>query len=291
MLDVQLATTEAIADWIELSLLVSGSGQLGRDALDELAAAELGVSPATVSMGIAVMAKRGQVLSGVYPFRASDLAVRRVEGPLLYVYSALLLLTPGSVARQLDGNVVTPEMSELLELITEHALANFWGQGGNALRFGYPSAHGRPEQFDKAVKWLAEHMGLEPGRGYRPPLRKDGGVDVVAWRPFADQRPGFPVALAQCTMQEATFTKTTDIDLRLWSSWLAMDTDPLSLLVIPGTIRPTGPDWRQLSTVVMLIERMRILDLLSRAEPPRITSPWVDRRLTELVESLGAAER
>lgn len=290
MTDLEVSSTEAIADWIETSVLVSSSGHFGRDKLDDLAATDIGATSMKVAMALEIMSKRASVLGPSYPFVVSDMAVLRRKRRDAAYYAALLFLTPGSVARQTVRASETAEMSELLEEITEAALANFWGPGGRALSFGYPSKHGRPEAFDQAVVWLASQIGLEPGRGYRPPRRKDGGVDVVAWRQFADRRPGFPVALAQCTIQAETFTKTTDVDLRLWASWLAMDVDPLSLLVIPGTIRSAGPDWRQLTTVVMLIDRIRLMDLLGRAEYEHGDIEWVAETISALQSVLKAAE-
>ncbi|MGD9962031.1 hypothetical protein [Nocardioides sp.] len=281
MTDLEVSSTEAIADWIETSVLVSDSGHFGRDKLDDLAAREIGASPTKVTMAIDTMAKRASVLGAAYPFAVRDIAVLRRKSRHAGHYAALLYLTPGSVARQTVRASETAEMGELLEEVSEEALANFWGVGGSALSFGYPSKHGRPEAFDQAVVWLAGRIGLDAGRGYRPPRRKDGGVDVVAWRQFTDRRPGFPLALAQCTIQAETFTKTTDIDLRLWASWLAMDSDPLSLLVIPGTVRSAGPDWKQLATVVMVIDRIRLLDLLSR-------DPEGDRELAWSTETTSA---
>lgn len=290
MTDLEVSSTEAIADWIETSALVSGSGHFGRDKLDDLASTEISAPPMKVAMALDVMAKRASVLGASYPFVVSDIAVLRRKSRCTAQYASLLYLTPGSVARQTVRVSETSEMGELLEEVAETALANFWGPGGSALSFGYPSKHGRPEAFDQAVVWLASRIGLEPGRGYRPPRRKDGGVDVVAWRQFADRRPGFPVALAQCTIQAETFTKTTDIDLRLWASWLAMDSDPLSLLVIPGTIRAAGPDWKQLSTVVMVIDRIRLLDLLSRAPEDDADVAWATETTSALRSVLMAAE-
>ena len=281
MTDLEVSSTEAIADWIETSVLVSDSGHFGRDKLDDLAAREIGAPPMKVTMAIDTMAKRASVLGAAYPFAVRDIAVLRRKSRHAGHYAALLYLTPGSVARQTVRASETAEMGELLEEVSEEALANFWGVGGSALSFGYPSKHGRPEAFDQAVVWLAGRIGLDAGRGYRPPRRKDGGVDVVAWRQFTDRRPGFPLALAQCTIQAETFTKTTDIDLRLWASWLAMDSDPLSLLVIPGTVRSAGPDWKQLATVVMVIDRIRLLDLLSR-------DPEGDRELAWSTETTSA---
>lgn len=290
MTDLEVSSTEAIADWIETSVLVSSSGHFGRDKLDDLASTEVGVSPMKVAMAIDTMAKRAGVLGASYPFVVSDIAVLRRRSRHLGQYAALLFLTPGSVARQTVRASETAQMGELLEEIAEAALANFWGEGGTALSFGYPSKHGRPEAFDQAVVWLAGEIGLEAGRGYRPPRRKDGGVDVVAWRQFADRRPGFPVALAQCTIQAETFTKTTDIDLRLWASWLAMDSDPLSLLVIPGTIRSAGPDWRQLTTVVMVIDRIRLMDLLARGTEEGSGMNWASETAAALKTVLKAGE-
>jgi hypothetical protein len=133
--------------------------------------------------------------------------------------------------------------------------------------------------------WLAQRLGIDPGTGYRDPRRKDGGVDVVAWRSFMDGRPGFPVALAQCTIQEEALTKTTDIDVRLWATWLAMDLDPLSVLVLPGTIQRAGPRWRQLSSVVMVIERLRLVELLGRSTLEGLELGWADE-ITNSLESI-----
>jgi hypothetical protein len=290
MADLEIQSIEAMADWVETSVLVSHSGHFGRDKLDELARSELRVLPTWVSMALDVMSKRAQILGGSYPFRVSEIAVLRRTTALSSCYATLLCLTPGSVARQTVRASDTAEMGEVLEGIAETALANLWGPGGSAIRFAYPSRHGRPESFDQAIAWLAQRIGLEPGSGYRPPRRKDGGVDVVAWRQFADRRAGFPIALAQCTIQTETFTKTTDIDLRLWASWLAMDVDPMSLLVVPGTIRTAGPDWRQLATVVTVIERLRLMELMGRDGDLGFDSKWGSETLASLADVMKASE-
>lgn len=294
MTDLEVATTEALADWIETSILVCRSGSLGVDRLIELADSELGKPESTVSVALGAISRRARVLGPEYPFSVNDVAVVRREAPGADNYIALLLLTPGSPARQTVRVSETAQMGEIFETISEEALRSFWGAGGTAIRFGYP-AHGRPREFDLAIPWLAGQIGIEPGRGYRPPRRKDGGVDVVAWRKFSDNRPGFPLALAQCTIQREVSSKAMDIDLRLWSSWLAMDSDPLSLLVIPGTIRAAGPDWRQLTTVALVIERIRLIELLGRDPAARVAAAdvartWNEETLEALRRELKAAE-
>src|SRR4051812_48784831 len=100
MPDLEAASSEGLADWIETSVLVSSSGHFGRDRLDDLAATELGVLPMRVSMALDVMSKRAGVLGQSYPFSVSDFAVLRRATAMSDVYAALLFLTPGSVARQ-----------------------------------------------------------------------------------------------------------------------------------------------------------------------------------------------
>ncbi len=290
--DVAAGTNELLADWLETSLLVSSSASIAIDKLVALAEHDLQAPAFKVQQAINTIASRARTLGVLYPFEVvPGLAVRRrKDSSLTGAYSTLLYLTPSSIARQALSGFAAQSMGELLEEVAESALANLWGAGGEAIRFGYPSKHGRPEDFDQAVVWLAKRIGVEPGRGYRPPRRKDGGVDIVAWRQFFDGRRGFPIALAQCTVQEATFTKTTDIDLRLWSSWLALDSDPLSLLVIPGTIRRAGTEWGQLSTVVTVVERLRLIELLGRGSNAPPSTQWADEITDQLRKLLAAGE-
>jgi len=104
--------------------------------------------------------------------------------------------------------------------------------------------------------------------GYRPPRRKDGGVDVVAWRPFQDGRPGFPIVLAQCTIESDVLAKARDIDIRQWATWLALDASILIALAIPGTV-PRDESWNELARNNVVLERLRLVSLsaLSRESP------------------------
>src|SRR5437763_1924046 len=61
-----------------------------------------------------------------------------------------------------------------------------------------------PTDADVVPHWEDEQQDEPPPLG-RPPLSSynDAGVDVVVWWKFADGRRGFPVLLAQCTVQLA----------------------------------------------------------------------------------------
>jgi len=135
----------------------------------------------------------------------------------------------------------------------------YLGLNSNALAFGWPSKLGRPQEFHKAIEWLAAKMGVEPGSAFRSPRRKDGGVDVVAWKGFADKRSGFPIYLVQCTLQRDFLSKSRDIDLRLWAGWLEMDRDPFVILAVPKTISP-GELWNEISANAIVMDRIRLIE-------------------------------
>jgi hypothetical protein len=158
------------------------------------------------------------------------------------------------------------------------ALRQLLGPGSHALRFGWPSEVGRPQEFSRAVAWLAETMKIKIGSGYRPPRRKDGGVDVVAWRSFPDGRPGFPIVLCQCTIETDFIHKARDVDLRLWSTWLGFDSEPALVLAIPGTVG-RNEDWNEIARNCILLERLRLAALLAESKDD------VDPRVDDYVQT------
>lgn len=259
--DLVVQGREQTADWIETTLLARGPRPIGNDELYRLAEEEAQVGAPQIGLALGVMKRRADLLCEKYPFQLHDVAVRCRPGASNYPYASLLLLTPEGIARQTVIKESTVEMEVLFECLTEAGVGNLWGDNGRALRFGWPSDVGRPQEFNAAVLWLAEQMGLEPGSGYRPPRRKDGGVDVVAWRPFPDFRGGIPMVLVQCTLQSDILTKASDVDTRVWASWLALDFDPITALAVPQTI-PSGVVWDQLAIRGMVLERMRISGLI-----------------------------
>lgn len=62
MTDLEIQSPEAVADWIETSVLVSSSGHLGRDRLVDLASEEIQVIPTSVGSALGIMARRSSVL-------------------------------------------------------------------------------------------------------------------------------------------------------------------------------------------------------------------------------------
>jgi hypothetical protein len=288
-LDAVIQGREQVADWIETTLLARGTKQLGTDELHQLAGDEISAGAPQVSLALGTMKRRADLLGDRYPFLVHDVAVRAVPEAPSQAYSALLLLSAGSAARQVLFPTTSPAMDVLFERIAELALASLWGPEGRSLRFGWPSDIGRPQDFASAVAWLALRLGIQAGAGYRPPRRKDGGVDVVAWRPFPDGRPGFPIVLAQCTLQSELLSKASDVDVRVWASWLVMDVDPVTALVVPQTIS-TGVLLDQLALRCMVFERLRLAGLIDQGTSILGMSEWTVHTLNALAPYLDGAQ-
>jgi hypothetical protein len=175
-------------------------------------------------------------------------------------------------------------------------------EGDDELDTGAPDPYRRPTNFVEAIAWLRKWLrtgeGVRaasqsrrseedpqnhpneiphweddehaPPPGGREPLSSynDGGVDIVVWWRFKDGRRGFPVLLAQCTVQRAWERKVRDIDEALWRAWIDFDTvPPQRALVIPFADRRDHPLWadRSLSAGVQL-DRVRLLELLDELE-------------------------
>lgn len=291
MAELEATDREAIADWIEVTMLARG-GALGFDALHGFAADELHVNEAQVGLALKVLSRRSQLLGSSYPFQVHDVAVSARPDARSCPYSLLVLLSPGSPARQLLHRQPTDEMVLVFERLVAKAMRSLFGGPAKAVRFGWPSEEGRPAEFHLAIEWLAGKMGIAPGRSYRPPRRKDGGVDVVAWRPFPDGKSGFPVVLVQCTLQQDLVPKSADIDVRNWAGWLTLDADPTTALAIPGTIANTET-WNEIAVRCLILDRVRLTSLLPDTPLSDIegAEALVADQFSELCELLMGAEK
>ena len=272
---------EPIADWVETTLLARGKS-MSHDAIAHAARDELQATDDQVGLALGALTYRANLLGGAYPFEPLDVAVKLSAGARSSPYSLLLLLTPGSPARSLLNPSPSQESAEIFERTVALAVQVLLGEGSQAIRFGWPSDEGRPPEFNLAIGWL--------GGGFRQPKRMDGGVDVIAWRPFPDRRKGFPIWLVQCTVQEKFVNKARDVDLRLWSSWLGFDTEPVAALAIPGTV-PKKTDWDEIALRCVTFDRIRLSGLLLGRNVDEIpgAAPFARHQIDQLAERLHGA--
>lgn len=266
MLEASPTGNEEIADWIELAILASGNKGNTTHKIQKWANDWANLSELQVASGIKVIERRSGLLGSKYPFEVNDFAIVFNESMELSAYVYLLLITRPASSVSWQTAVPTQDESDLFEEFVALALKDYLGEPAEAIPFGWPSKFGRPQEFPLAIDWLADKLGLKLGSAFRPPRRKDGGVDVVAWKPFKDRRSGFPIYLVQCTLQKEFVSKSRDIDLRIWAGWLEMDHDPVSILAIPRSIAP-GESWNEITANSIIFERFRLVELFKHPLP------------------------
>jgi hypothetical protein len=276
------ATGPELADLLELELLVGGSPAVAIEQLRRDVEFRASVAGRNMPLALRQIAWRATVLGDLYPFSLDTTSIRvRKPLPIHDAYTALLLMTPGLLAR-VGAQRDDPDCAIVLENLTCVGLKGLLGPGTESLRFGWPSAEGRPADFNGAIKWLSARMGIRIAGGYKPPRRKDGGVDVIAWRSFGDKRPGFPIVLAQCSIERDLLQKARDIDLKQWSAWLALDAQILVVLVVPGAI-PPDERWNEMARNCVILERLRLLSLVALTELTSDLGPFVRRTIDRIV--------
>lgn len=276
--------SEVVADTIELELLTSSAKARSLSWVRNESVASSVFKATDLDLAVQTIFRRAQLLGGLYPLDVADTGLKVSPASGLGTYESLLFVTTGNPSASVPQEHLA-DCAEFFEHIVTHAARSLLGEGAKAVRFGYPGDQGRPPEFPQAISWLVKKMKLKGGTAYRDPARKDGGVDVVAWRPFPDGRAGFPIQLIQVTLEKSFSHKVGEINTRLWSLLLGLDADPTGVLAIPRTL-PADKRWFEVATRAILLERIRITGLVPR-QPPVLAQPrWVG-----LLESLTLGYR
>ena len=257
--------SEIVADAIELELLTGSAQARPMSWIRSSSFAASTANETDLNLAVSTISRRAQLLGDRYPIEVRNSGLKIRLDASIGVYETMLLITSRIPAITFPQSALA-DSAELFEHIVAHAALTLLGPGSRVVRFGFPGDPGRPPEFPQAIPWLVDKMGLKGGTAYRDPQRKDGGVDVVAWRPFPDGRPGFPIHLIQVTLERNFSHKASDINTRLWSLLLGLDVDPAAVLAIPRSI-PEDKRWAEVATRAIILDRVRIAGLT----PPALT--------------------
>lgn len=260
MLNLSGISKDVTADWLELMASVAEGKPLSRAMAFELGSNHFGLGEAEILDAFSVVVDRKAKIDSSYPFDCSESYIVVSSAGVLSPYERLLYLSPWSPARALESWSLELA-SKTFEYLAQQCMADFFGGGTESVNFGHPSDVGRPSDFDQAVKWLANKANIKIGAAYRPPRRKDGGVDLFVWKAFSDGKAGSPLLMVQCTIAKDFINKIGDIDLALWSSWLSTDVNPLAALAVPFNIS-NRQDWEEISTRGIVLDRGRLIEML-----------------------------
>lgn len=253
-----------LADWAEGTLLAEERKSLSKASIRQRLsnALHLDHGDLDVQMGLLFSEIRRRMLlaSPNYPFRGSSAGLTRDATVDKVVYEFLLWLSISPTFREEERQ---SEVDQLFDDLAKLAAARYLGQGAVSVRFAHPSSDGRPSGFKAAIGWLCDLMDLPVGEANPRSAIKDGGVDVVAWRPFRDRRSGFTVLLCQCTVQLLWTGKGKDIVVDKWKGWISLGKAPLTALVVPFAVPTSYSIWDEVRrTVNIPIERLRLCELL-----------------------------
>jgi len=258
MIDLSSESSDVISDWIESLAVVQKGRPLPIQKIQEISENFASISTNRIPFSFSQLKKRAEILGTKYPFKVDDSYIVTSQTIEDSVYIQLLFLTPKS-GISTQGKIYNLDVaSKLFEDIAEQSLQTFFGANTQTLNFGFPSKSDRPAEFAAAVKWLSEKTNIRLGNAYRPPRKKDGGVDLFVWKSFPDKRPGIPIMLVQCTIKDDFINKIGDIDLKLWANWLSSDIEPLVALAVPGVVTK-DEIWREITTRGILLDRLRLV--------------------------------
>lgn len=268
---------DALADWVEASLVCMGQvaelcdAEL-RDSLEiaNIAASDEDVEKSLTDIRLKIQRRRNQI-GASYPFVLDDSLVKYTR-PDTCVYSFLLLASLGWRYDDLsfaDGAAAEP--AQIFEHITGHAICAYLGPGGQFLRFGAPREAPAPTGFADALHWLCGET-LERTNNLDELVvdtEKDEGLDVVAWKPFPDNRRGHLTCVAQCAIGRAWKSKVTDLSIDRWVSLINWYRKPTLMFSVPGLVEVDPPEWAQIgSKGGIVFDRTRLAHFVNSDELP-----------------------
>jgi hypothetical protein len=251
-----------LADWMEATMLVEQRAHLSRASLRKYVRNLLSDEDPDVTVDVLLqeVERRRRACPDGYPFAHAPSGIAYTASNAALPYLFMLAI---SVSRPYREEHRQRDTDEFFDHLVLDALKRYLGSGCRGLRFGAPASGTRPKNFRDAIKWLAKELNLPLGRGRARPTAGDGGLDVIAWRPFRDRRSGFLIVLTQCTVQRDWAGKARDLAQDVWRGWVDLGKDPHLVLAVPFVVPVNYSKWDELSrTVHAVMDRLRLCELL-----------------------------
>jgi len=256
--------TGALADWAEAACLfgsrVSVSEHELEDALGDAGVPDPDLAVSNIWQEIDL---RQHIGGRAYPMRSLKGRLEQSRGwseNPAYAFQLLLACQSRYKSSRINraGWSVTAKLFERLSTL---ALERYLG--GKAINAGAPREGAVPTGFGDCLDYLCQNLAEVRGaiRLYTS-RTKDDGVDVVAWCPFGDGRPGQVILLVQCAAGADWKSKTTEISLGLWREHIDWVTEPLKAFTFPF-VCIDDTLWRRLSREAegLILDRLRITSM------------------------------
>jgi hypothetical protein len=260
-----------LADWAESILLLEDRRLLSRSYIRsrlENALYEGELDP-QIELLFREVVRRRRIVGSGYPFVKTDRGVERQDATDETAYEFLLWLSVSPKYRD-EGRF--GEIDILFDKLVKQALVNYLGPGALGVRFAFPSSDGRPKNFPDALEWMADQLNMPTGSLAPRPATKDGGADVIAWRPFKDGKAGYSTIICQCTAQLNWTLKAKDVIASLWAGWISFGVAPMTALAVPFALGSSFDKWDEIRYIVnIVLDRLRLCELLGATSPDEKT--------------------
>jgi hypothetical protein len=310
------APREHLADWLELRTLVVaerstsfrdvvGQYKIGgvidsKKEYEEGADVEFDEDEACEALAESVfaeIAEREKACGGPgasYPYEVSGDLVNGASSIEASIYTFLALLSKYGK----DAGPTHGEGAKLFEEVSAKAAEVYLGgyhADVHSRVFGFPRRL-LPAGFKSALDQLCEDLGEGVcHRSDRPLLedQKDAKLDIVAWREFADRRPGKLIAFGQCATGQDWKDKIAELpNTDKWCSWWMADVPvvwPIRLFFVPHRIEYEAWPWTNIVGGI-LFDRCRIAHLTADIDPDIVRrcaewsanvlkkKPWVNKK-------------
>jgi hypothetical protein len=268
---------ETVADWIELFVIWTSSTMSRSEASSYIR--EASGSDAENEFLVAVWSElesRVFLYGDTPPYKiASGLVEPNCSFSDCPEYVACLIWA-------LEGNPHTTaansgEAGKLFERISSEAARYYLN--GNSVVYGYPSVHN--------IENIANNMLFEDFIQNPPASRNDRDLDVVAWKSFNDNRAGQVVLLMQCGAGKDWTSKTKELSLDAWKSYIHFGVTPLRAFSMPVIITDKRVWFEHSVDGGLLMDRSRLYKFtfaktFSDAGLRSELSNWCDERIREL---------
>lgn len=182
------------------------------------------------------------------------------DTPKGLVYRYLLLSTRLNMGNNRTHAGV--DGTQLLEELAAEVLKNYLGAGrSGSFVFGTATPGGFKGKVDELCRKLGDEVYANPYAIYN--RQNDGKLDVVAWIPFADGRPGKLAVFAQCKTGTTWRNSVTHLQPRSFmDKWMqpSMKVCPTRAFVVSESLEE-GQPWNHLChDAGILFDRCRLVD-------------------------------
>jgi len=218
--------TIVYADWVECSALFHCeeiSKADVQDCFSEIDSFNNESTPSKVADIWSELERRKYLLGQRYPVLVNGNRISAMDWKDFATYSFCLLLSYSKSNREWGNKFCNDYQlqGELFEYVSvaalKHLLKN-WVVNPT----GWSKTNPTPikQQIKRIAKELGEAISQETPRS----ADKDGGVDIMCYRKFPDNRGNYPVVFVQCATGRDWTDKRGLDPLRLWRNWIQFKT-------------------------------------------------------------------